>query len=326
MSKRPSLGPETVVRKSRLAAKGEAVPALVSAHPGREDQPAAFASEFPVALTPLLPVQEAAPEPPALPVAAPEVVESPEQVVEAIAAPVVVAGPVSSPEPVVHPAVEALAAALAERERLAAVVVEKDRLIADKDNLIAEKDRLSAEKDRLCEQVRADLLRLEHERLQERAAATRELEQMSGQLVAADATVDELRNRVGDMRVQLDASRAEVSRLIEHHAAERQRLFEHHKAESERLLASAAAVRQASSPVATVLDSSLQSAKRWLFGDEPQNSKPPSQVNQKATQAQQRPTAQPQKPSSAPGQAKPSVVKPVGPPTAPKILNRRPVG
>ncbi len=326
MSKRPSLGPETVVRKSRLAAKGQAVPALVHGRHGHEDQPAI--PPVPV----VAPVQEAVsvPAPVPVPVSVVEAVaEAPAPAVEVIAVPAPVPAPVAAsapvPEVVAHPAVEALAAALADKERLATALAEKDRLIADKDNLIADKDRLSAERDRQNEQLRADLLRLEHERLQERATANREQEQLSGQLVAADATVDELRNRVGDLRAQLDASRAEVSRLIEHHAAERQRLFEHHKAESERLLASATAVRQATSPVTTVLDSSLQSAKRWLFGDEPQ-AKPATQVNQKAALAQQRPTAQPQKPSAAPAQAKPTVVKPVGPPTAPKILNRRPVG
>ena len=193
---------------------------------------------------------------------------------------------------------------------------------------LAEKDRLIAEKDRLNEQLRASLLRVEQERLQERAVAAREQEQTAGNLVAADATVDELRNRVGDLRAQLEASRAEVSRLIEHHGAERQRLHEHHKAECERLVATVSAARQQlASPVAAALDSSLQSAKRWLFGDEPQQApRQPSAISQRLGSAQQRSTAAAQKQAPPPAPAKPSVVKPLGPPTAPKILNRRPVG
>ncbi len=296
MSKRPSLGPEAVVRKSRLATKGEAVPALVHGRHGHEDQPA----------IPSPPV--VAPVPVAAPVPVPEVV--PEVVAEVVAAPapapVAVAAP--APEPVVVQGVPQAAV---------------DGLLAS----LADKERLVAEKDRINEQLRADLLRLEQERLQERAAAAREQEQAAGNLAAADATIDELRNRVGDLRAQLEASRAEVSRLIDHHATERLRLHEHHKAESERLLATAAAARPPASPVAAALDSSLQSAKRWLFGDEPQQpARPPSAVNQKPAPGQQRPAAAPQKPPGAPVAAKPSVVKPVGPPTAPKILNRRPVG
>jgi hypothetical protein len=41
MSKRPSIGPETVVRKSRLAAKGEAVPASDHHHLGPPLEPQA---------------------------------------------------------------------------------------------------------------------------------------------------------------------------------------------------------------------------------------------------------------------------------------------
>ncbi|MEI6557586.1 MAG: hypothetical protein WCO00_04205 [Rhodospirillaceae bacterium] len=302
MSKRPSLGPESVVRKSRLATKGEAVPAMVHGRHGHEDQPAIPAAPV---VTPVAapapppapaPVVEAAPAPPAAAPAPAAVAPAPAPVVESVA----------------QPAVDGLLAALAE----------KDRLLADK-------DRQFGDKDRLIEQLRADLLRVEQDRLQERAAATREQEQAAGHLAAADATVDELRNRVGDLRAQLDASRAEVSRLIEHHAAERQRLLDHHKADSERLLATAAAARQAAaaSPVAAVLDSSLQSAKRWLFGDEAQQpARSAPAVNLKAAATPQKPAAAQTKPSSVPAPAKPSLAKPVGPPTAPKILNRRPVG
>ena len=305
MSKRPSLGPEAVVRKSRLATKGEAVPAMVHGRHGHEDHPAIPPAPV-VAPVVAAPVVEAAPAP--APVAAP--------VAE-------VAAVAPAPQTVPQSVVDGLLASLAE----------KDRLLGEKDKLLAEKDRLLGEKDRAGEQLRADLLRLEQERLQERAAAAREQEQAAGNLSAADATVDELRNRVGDLRAQLEASRAEVSRLIEHHGAERQRLLEHHKAESERLLATAAAVHRQpapppASPVVAALDSGLQSAKRWLFGDEPQQpARPASAVNQKPAPGQQRPAAAPQKPpGSTPAAAKPSVVKPVGPPTAPKILNRRPVG
>ena len=319
MSKRPSLGPESVVRKSRLATKGEAVPALVHGRHGHEDQTA----------IPPVPV--------VAPVLAPAPAPAPAPVPEVVAAP----APVLVPEPAAQPAVDGLLAALSERDRLLA---EKDRLneqlradllrleqerLQEQTAALSERDRLLAEKDRLNEQLRADLLRLEQERLQERAAATREQEQAAGNLGAADATIDELRNRVGDLRTQLEASRAEVSRLIEHHASERQRLLEHHRAESERLLATAAAVRQQpASPVAAALDSSLQSAKRWLFGDEAQQPapRPASQVNQKPAAPQPRPAGLPQKPPQAAAPPKPSVVKPVGPPTAPKILNRRPVG
>ena len=303
MSKRPSLGPETVVRKSRLATKGEAVPALVHGRHGHEDQTA----------IPPVPVVAPVPAPAPAPAAVPELV------VEAVAAPAPVPPPAPAPAPeaalppsVPQQVVDGLLASLAEKDRL-----------------LAEKERLLADRDRLNEQLRADLLRVEQERLQERAVAAREQEQAAGNLSAADATIDELRNRVGDLRTQLDASRAEVSRLIEHHAHERQRIHEHHKAESERLMATAAAVarQQPASPVAAALDSGLQSAKRWLFGDEAQQpARPPSAVNQKLAPGQQRPAAQPQKPpGTSPATAKPSVVKPVGPPTAPKILNRRPV-
>ena len=319
MSKRPSLGPETVVRKSRLATKGEAVPALIHGRHGHEDRPES--PPVPV-VAPLV----AAPVPPAAsaPISVAEAAPAP--VVEAALSPVVAPAPppvvafVPEAAPVPPPAA-AVAPPPAPPSLPQSVV---DGLLAS----VAEKDRLIAERDRLNEQLRGDLLRIEQERLQERAAAAREQEQAAGNLVAADATIDELRNRVGDLRTQLDASRAEVSRLIEHHAAERQRLHEHHKAESERLMATAAAVarQQPASPVAAVLDSGLQSAKRWLFGDEPQAARPPSSVNQKPAVPQQRPVAAPQKPPGVPAAAKPTVVKPVGPPTAPKILNRRPVG
>jgi hypothetical protein len=156
-----------------------------------------------------------------------------------------------------------------------------------------------------------------------------------------------LRNRVGDLREQLDHSRAEATRLIDQYSAERQRLIDHHKAEVDRLIATskaAAHVPAAPPPppapaIGTAADGGvLQSARRWLFGDEA-DTKPPSQVNQRSVLAQKatppyqaRPTAPPtpaQAPAPAPAQApaaaKASVVKPVGPPTAPKILNRRPV-
>ena len=311
MSKRPSLGPEAVVRKSRLATKGEAVPAMVHGRHGHEDHPA----------IPSAPVVVPVVAPAAVPVADP-----PEAVAEVEAAPPL--PPVTVEEAPAPVSASVLVSTPASEPVVAQSVV--DGLLAS----LAEKDRLLAEKDRLSDQLRADLLRLEQERLQERAAAAREQEQAAGNLAAADATVDELRNRVGDLKTQLDAARAEVSRLIEHHGAERQRLLEHHKAESERLLAAAAATRQAAaaSPVVAALDSGLQSAKRWLFGDEaqpqPQPARPSTTVNQRpAPGGQQRPAAQPQKPTAgAPAAAKPSVVKPVGPPTAPKILNRRPVG
>ena len=305
MSKRPSLGPETVVRKSRLATKGEAVPAMIHGRHGHEEHPA----------IPAVPV--VAPVAAPAPVPAPEPAPAPAPVVEAVAAPVSAVAPAPAPAP--EPAAPSVPQAMV--DGLLASLAEKDRLLAEKDRSLAEKDRVN-------EQLRADLLRLEQERLQERAAANREQEQAAGNLSAADATIDELRNRVGDLRTQLEASRAEVSRLIEHHATERLRLHEHHKAESERLMATAAAVarQQPSSPVAAALDSGLQSAKRWLFGDEPQQPvRPPSAVNQKVAPSQQRPAAPPQKPPGPPAAAKPSVVKPVGPPTAPKILNRRPV-
>ena len=72
MSKRPSLGPEAVVRKSRLATKGEAVPAMVHGRHGHEDHPA----------IPSAPVVVPVVAPAAVPVADP-----PEAVAEVEAAP-----------------------------------------------------------------------------------------------------------------------------------------------------------------------------------------------------------------------------------------------
>ena len=210
MSKRPSLGPETVVRKSRLATKGEAVPALIHGRHGHEDRP-----EGP-------PVPVVAPlvaAPPVVVAAPPPVVEAaPVLVAEAAPAPVLAPAPPVEAVPEVVPVPPAPPPAVAVAPPPAPQSVPQsvvDGLLAS----VAEKDRLIAERDRLNEQLRADLLRIEQERLQERAAAAREQEQAAGNLVAADATIDELRNRVGDLRAQLDASRAEVSRLFEHHAA-----------------------------------------------------------------------------------------------------------
>jgi hypothetical protein len=169
--------------------------------------------------------------------------------------------------------------------------------------------------DRAPAELRADLLRFEQERLQERAAAARGHDQLVGNLAAADATIDELRNRVGDLRSQLDLARAEVSRLIEQHAIERQRLLDHQKGEIERLLQATAAVK--GSPNVGVLGA----VRRWLFGDGVAAG-PASPVNHKATP---KPASSVPRPTGAAPPVKPTVARPVGPPTAPKVLNRRPV-
>lgn len=291
MSKRPSLGPETVVRKSRLAAKGEAVPALVHGQHSHNDHPDAGT-------------------------------------VAPVAAPVAPA-----PESVAQPAVDGLLATLAERDRqLEGARADIARLERDH----AEERAAAARERGQLEQIRADFQRVERDRAEERAAATQDHDQMVANLAAADATIDELRNRLGDLREQLERSRVEVNRLIEHHATERHILLENHKAECERLMAVAArppapTPTQALPAPTPALGGALQSAKRWLFGDEPV-AKNPTPVNTRSVTAQQKPSGyQPraaavQSPGPGPGPAKPSVVKPVVPPTAPKVLNRRPVG
>ncbi len=184
------------------------------------------------------------------------------------------------------------------------------------------------------EQLRADLARVVQERDQERAAAERAHDQLVGNLSAADATIDELRNRVGDLRSQLELARTEVSRLIEQHAAERQRLLEHHRGESERLLQATATGKFAvpapsapgphgGAPAQTGVgeDGVLRKAWRWLFGDGVE-AKPKDQGSQKPPVK-----SAPVSPRPAVGTPppRPTVAKPVGPPTAPKVLNRRPI-
>jgi len=194
-----------------------------------------------------------------------------------------------------------------EEERAAAVL--------DGDGLRAALAAANASVEALREQIgeinpghlRSEVLRLERERLQERAAAAREFDQVSGNLSAADATIDELRNRVGDLRSQLEVARAEVLRLIEQHSAERQRLLDYHRGESERLLQ--VAVVGKGSPAGGV----MAAVRRWLFGHSP--------AVKPSTLSHQKPV--PAKPVAA--AARPTVAKPVGPPTAPKVLNRRSV-
>ncbi len=314
MSKRPSIGLDAVVRKSRLAAKGEAVPAS-DHHPDPLErlEPAAAAV---VAVS--VPVTSAAPA-------------------VAAFAPVVEEGGESKPVgDETLPSVEGLLAALAERDRrLEAAHVELARVeqerVQEQAAAVREKDQLTAALtaanitigelrerigDQSAEHLRAELLRLEQEIARERAVAERNHDQGGANLAAADATIDELRNRVGDLREQVDVARAEVSRLIGHHAVERQALLDHHKEECERLLR-AAGVGGAGVSVRSGNDSGgvPGQIRRWLFGESGESQK---------GQANPRPQTVPPRPGAG-APAKPTVAKPVGPPTAPKIVNRRPV-
>ena len=361
MSKRPSLGPDTVVRKSRLAAKGEAVPALVHGQHSHRDHPdAGSPSEAPVVKTP--PSAPPSPEPEIRPV----------QVFEASAETPLESGSEAKPElrsaepkpepavaievapapPALQSVVDGLLAALADRDRqldqfrTELLRVEQERL---REQAAASQDRdhgmaKLGERDRQLEELRTELSRVEQERQAERASASRDRDQTVANLAAADATIDELRNRVSDLRGSLEQSRAELARLVEQHAAERQALL----AAANRPVPTAVPVVTPPPPLAVKLEPSnppppsatastaapvgvLQSARRWLFGDEEATPPTPSPVNQKSVTSQNKPSAYqpraavPQAPGPGPASARPSVIKPLGPPTAPKVLNRRPV-
>ena len=388
MSKRPSIGPETVVRKSRLAAKGEAVPASDHHHLGPPLEPQATVAAPPE--VPPIPEKAAASLPTEIGVVTEasiqpridellaelserdrrlEVVHSALLWSEQERAAAVLDGDRSRAElAAANASVEALREQIVEinpghlrsevlrlEEERAAAVLDGDRLraalaaanasveslreqiveinpghlrsevlrleeeraaaVLDGDRLRAALAAANASVEALREQIgeinpghlRSEVLRLERERLQERAAAAREFDQVSGNLSAADATIDELRNRVGDLRSQLEVARAEVLRLIEQHSAERQRLLDYHRGESERLLQ--VAVVGKGSPAGGV----MAAVRRWLFGHSP--------AVKPSTLSHQKPV--PAKPVAA--AARPTVAKPVGPPTAPKVLNRRSV-
>ena len=388
MSKRPSIGPETVVRKSRLAAKGEAVPASDHHHLGPPLEPQATVAAPPE--VPPIPEKAAASLPTEIGVVTEasiqpridellaelserdrrlEVVHSALLWSEQERAAAVLDGDRSRAElAAANASVEALREQIVEinpghlrsevlrlEQERAAAVLDGDRLraalaaanasveslreqiveinpghlrsevlrleqeraaaVLDGDRLRAALAAANASVEALREQIgeinpghlRSEVLRLERERLQERAAAAREFDQVSGNLSAADATIDELRNRVGDLRSQLEVARAEVLRLIEQHSAERQRLLDYHRGESERLLQ--VAVVGKGSPAGGV----MAAVRRWLFGHSP--------AVKPSTLSHQKPV--PAKPVAA--AARPTVAKPVGPPTAPKVLNRRSV-
>jgi len=388
MSKRPSIGPETVVRKSRLAAKGEAVPASDHHHLGPPLEPQATVAAPPE--VPPIPEKAAASLPTEIGVVTEasiqpridellaelserdrrlEVVHSALLWSEQERAAAVLDGDRSRAElAAANASVEALREQIVEinpghlrsevlrlEQERAAAVLDGDRLraalaaanasveslreqiveinpghlrsevlrleeeraaaVLDGDGLRAALAAANASVEALREQIgeinpghlRSEVLRLERERLQERAAAAREFDQVSGNLSAADATIDELRNRVGDLRSQLEVARAEVLRLIEQHSAERQRLLDYHRGESERLLQ--VAVVGKGSPAGGV----MAAVRRWLFGHSP--------AVKPSTLSHQKPV--PAKPVAA--AARPTVAKPVGPPTAPKVLNRRSV-
>ena len=314
MSKRPSIGLDAVVRKSRLATKGEAVPAS-DHHPDplERSEPAAAAV---IAVS--VPVTSVAPTITAF---APAIEEGDEP------------KPVGNEAPL---SVEAVLAALAERDRQLAIAhaalarVEQER-IQEQAAAAREKDQLTVALtaanitigelrerigDQSTEHLRAELLRLEQESARQRAVAERDQDQWVANLAAADATIDELRNRVGDLREQVDVARAEVSRLIGHHAAERQALLDHHKEECERLLRAAGVGRVGVSARSGSDPGGVSGRiRRWLFGESGESQKGP---------ANPRPQSVPPRPGAG-APAKPTVAKPVGPPTAPKIVNRRPV-
>lgn len=204
MTKRPSLSPETVVRKSRLATKGEAVPALVLER-----------------LSPLTSTSE--------PTVQAAVAET---VVEALPTPVAAA-------PQISPAVV---------ENLMVTLAERDRQI---------------------EALRAETERAAEHWSRERSQLMSERDRLANDLAAADATVDELRNRVSDLRGELERSRKDMSLVMQQQAVERQHLLAHHRQEIERLmvlLGRPPADADVSTEAPTGDAETIPKLRRWLFG------------------------------------------------------------
>ncbi|CAK0772987.1 hypothetical protein WCLP8_4940019 [uncultured Gammaproteobacteria bacterium] len=175
MSKRPELGLDAVVRPSRLAAKGGAVPAAGSA--------AEVLAEAlsPSARTKIHPTQILAPT---------------EDETQAAAE-----GGVSSS---------------------VLVSLVNDRLVED---------------ERKIDRLREDVLRLgaEFHRFSEETVVERD--RFAADLSAADATIDELRNRVGNLQQERDRLLNELSRLIAQHAGERQQLVRQLEQDRDKTLA-----------------------------------------------------------------------------------------
>jgi hypothetical protein len=203
MTKRPALGPETVVRKSRLATKGEAIPALVLER-----------------LSPLSSTTD--------PVA-------------------------GGPPPESHPAQPPQAAALPP-------------------GLVENLMTTLAERDRQLEQTRAEAERAAEHWSRERSEMMGERDRLATELAAADATVDELRNRINDLRTDLERSRKDMALLMQQQTAERQLVLSHHRQEIERLMALVGA-RATNGSTSTAADPATESglmpkARRWLFGSD----------------------------------------------------------
>lgn len=205
MSKRPSIGPDTVVRRSRLAVKGEAVPATEIPN----ESPSAASVAEPSSAQPVSAPVHAAPA---------------------------VAAPVAAPPP-------ALPAGLAEE-------------------LLG---RLS-ERDHQIEHLRAELRQVEHKANRDKTEGLRERDRMAAELAAADATIDELRNRVAEQRRQLDHGQAELVRLADIHAQERQQLMEQYREECERIAALAGVVEVSEVP-ATAGNAFPRARRWWMFGE-----------------------------------------------------------
>jgi len=208
MTKRPSLGPETVVRKSRLATKGEAVPALVLER-----------------LSPLAPGND------------PTVMGTGD-----------------------GPGQAAFAAAPAET----AVAAGVSPGLAD--SLMA----ALAERDRQIEALRAENERAAEHWSRERSELMSERDRLATELAASDATVDELRNRVADLRTELERSRKDMTLVMQQQAIERQQLLAHHRQELERLMVmlgrTADEAAAASETVQNSEPGMMPKARRWLFG------------------------------------------------------------